>query len=588
MKEQKLFFSGTTINNTFYKQLTSKAIMIFLISSLFAFNASAQGQKISIVQKGKPLNEILNEIELKSGYSILVRSNDVDLKQIVTLNISNKTVEEILTVLFKSNGIKFEVNGKNISIFAPQNRIDKKNSEQTVKKITGLVTDEKGEPIIGATIIEVNTKKGTISDINGIFLLETYNSGKIRISYIGYESREIVISEKNSIKISLTIDSKNLEEVVVVGYGVQKKNSIIGSISNLNSKDLVRTFSPTISGALVGKLPGISARSINGRPGSSTDIQIRNLGTPLFVIDGVTSSEGNFNNLDPNDIESISVLKDASAAIYGIQAANGVVLISTKSGKRNTKSQINGRFYSGISNPQFTPTLADAPTFYRGKMEEELNGMTIDILKTGSTSKTQSYTMDHLNAYQNGSLPSTDWYKFIVQNNARVNYGNLSASGGSESIGYYFSLSHIGQEGMFKEFDYMRTNMQANIDANIAQGLKVGIKMNGRIETRSNPSVAGVDDYWVPIFTLYQTLPTHMPYANNNPNYRAPTNLGWANPTTFNKDVSGKLDDEWVAINPQFFIEYKLPWIKGLTWQGTYSIQKSFNTRDNFDYTYYT
>jgi TonB-linked SusC/RagA family outer membrane protein len=351
---------------------------------------------------------------------------------------------------------------------------------------------------------------------------------------------------------------------------------------------LVRTFSPTVSGALVGKLPGISARSINGRPGSSTDIQIRNLGSPLFVIDGVTSSEGNFNNLDANDIESISVLKDASASIYGVQAANGVVLITTKSGKRNTKSQINGRFYTGISNPQFTPNLANAATYYRGKMEEELNGMTTDILKTGATSKEQAYTTDKLNAYQNGTLPSTDWYKFIVQQNARINYGNVSSSGGSENIGYYFSLSHIGQEGMFKEFDFMRTNMQANIDASITQSLKVGIKMNGRIETRSNPSVAGVDDYWVPVFSLYQTLPTYMPYANNNPEYIASSNIGWANPPTFRKNISGKLSDEWIAINPQFFIEYKLPWIKGLTWQGTYSIQKSFNTRDNFDYKYYT
>ena len=236
--------------------------------------------------------------------------------------------------------------------------------------------------------------------------------------------------------IVLEEDKKTIDEVVVVGYGTQKKGSVIGAIAAIGAKDLVTTTTPTTAGALVGKIPGLSARQTDGRPGANARINIRNLGTPLYVIDGIQCEEGQFNNIDVNDIENISVLKDASAAIYGLRAANGVVLVTTKSGRRSEKSQINANFYYGVQNFMRYPEVANASEFYEGRMQADLNTY-------GSTAR----TMDELNLWRQGQgrYSSFDWQKFITNKNAPIWYGSVSASGGSEDINYHLGVSHMDQ-----------------------------------------------------------------------------------------------------------------------------------------------
>lgn len=208
--------------------------------------------------------------------------------------------------------------------------------------VSGVVTDESGESLPGVNILEQGTSNGTITDIDGKFAFSVSNpNATISASFIGYATKDIKVKGKTNIRIALFEDAKAIDEVVVVGYATQKKATVAAAVSTINNKDLTRSTSTTAAGALVGKVSGITARQKSGTPGSAASIQIRNMGTPLYVIDGIMKDEAAFNAIDINDIDNISILKDGAAAIYGVKAANGVVLITTRTGKRGSKPQVN-------------------------------------------------------------------------------------------------------------------------------------------------------------------------------------------------------------------------------------------------------
>ena len=218
--------------------------------------------------------------------------------------------------------------------------------------ISGTVVDDQGEAVIGASVVAQKSKNGTITDVEGNFKLSVRSNDVLTISFIGYITQTVPVSGKNNIVVTLKENSMLLDEVVVTGFGLaQKKASVTGAISSVGAQELAHAKSVTATGALVGKLPGVNFRQDNGRPGAAPNIQIRNMGTPLIIIDGVQKDSGNLNNLDFNDIESVSVLKDASAAIYGMQAANGVVVITTKRGQKNQKLKVNVNGYYGWQLP---------------------------------------------------------------------------------------------------------------------------------------------------------------------------------------------------------------------------------------------
>jgi len=443
--------------------------------------------------------------------------------------------------------------------------------------VTGTVTDVNGEPLIGVNVIvKEATNIGTITDLDGRFSLDVLGGRTLVFTYIGYASQEISIEGRRTLDVQLREDSEVLDEVVVVGYGTQKKSSLTGAISNIRSEELTRTTTNTTAGALVGKVAGISARQADGRPGGNAKIQIRNMGTPLYVIDGIQSDEMQFNNIDIHNIESISVLKDASASIYGLRAANGVVLVTTKTGRREQKNQINANANYGIQNFMRYPDVANAAEFYEGRMQADLNTY-------GSTTR----TMEELNLWRQGEgdYKSMDWQKFIINKNAPVFNGNVSASGGSEKINYYFALGHTNQEAMVKGFDFKRTNFQSNVDANITKNLKVGVKLNGRIEERNNIGVPGLDDYWQPYYAMFQNWPTQQAYANGNPNYVNATRNNATGAAIFDKNITGYTDDVWKGLSANFFAEYTFP-IPGLKGTVMYDYNIQNRAIEEFEYTY--
>src|SRR4051794_28829888 len=296
------------------------------------------------------------------------------------------------------------------------------------KVLTGSVTDSASKPLSGVTVATSNSKRGAVTDDNGFFTIKVSpNDKSLTFNYVGMRTiTQPIDAATTNYAITMQSDITGLNEVVVIGYGTKKKQDVTGSVATVTSKDIGRVHGgSTASTALAGKLPGVTSRQPEGRPGASANIQIRNMGHPLYVIDGVQQDEGQFNNLAPNDIESITVLKDASAAIYGLRAANGVVLVTTKKGAtgRNT---INVDAYNGWQNwYRFPNVLNNSYDYMSYRADAEVNSA---IFEPDPTKRT-GITLDELNKYKAGTDPayrSFDWRNFVLQKNAPQNSVNIN------------------------------------------------------------------------------------------------------------------------------------------------------------------
>lgn len=444
------------------------------------------------------------------------------------------------------------------------------------------VSDEEGKPIPNVGVVVKGTKVGGVTSESGELVLNVFQkSGVLVLSHQNYEQEEVSFEEANR-DFETTMILKEqvaIEEVVVTGFGLsQKKESLTSAISTLGSEDIKRSNASTTSGALVGKIPGLNSRQTDGRPGASTSLQIRNMGDPLYVIDGVQKDAGQFNNLDFNDIESISVLKDASASIYGVRAANGVIVVTTKKGKRNTSNEINIRGDYGFQNVSTFAKPADAITYIESYIQSEtVQGVTDYRYSAEDLEKWRAGT-------EKGYVPF-DWYDYIWQTSPQQ-YLSVNTSGGSENINYYFSAGHLNQDAMFKNYGgFKRTNLQMNIESQISKKIKIGASFNGRHERRVNPGVPGEDDYWLPRFGTYRNLPTKRPFANDNPSYPAltsndpGTNFGW-----LTYDLSGKYEDTWRVGQMNFDFDYEV--LEGLNLKALAGYYFANQKLDNHEYTY--
>lgn len=442
--------------------------------------------------------------------------------------------------------------------------------------ISGIVIDQENEPVIGASVIINGTTNGTSTDVNGRFKLRGERNAVVRVRSVGYETKEIAAS--TNMTIQLTSSNSDLQGVVVIGYGTQKKGSITGAVSSIKSSDLMRTPSSTTSGALVGKIQGVTARQPTGRPGAATNIQIRNLGAPLFVIDGVPQSEGQFNNIGMEDIENISVLKDASAAIYGFRASNGVILVTTKKGKMSQKNSINVSSYYGLQNLTRYISASNAGDYVRALAEAEQNA--------GLTPTTTPEILEKWRQGTEKGFQGTNYRDYIIKNNAPQQYLNISSSGGSDKMNYYLSLGGINQDAILKQYNFKRSNFQANVEGTVLKGLKMGAQLSGRIEARHEPaSTTGGNTYDNPFLAILTMWPTERLYANDNPNYiNADVNNPSRNPLIYDENVIGKQDNIWNNFASIFYTTLDLPF--GLSAKATYSYNYKQNTNELHRYSF--
>jgi len=446
--------------------------------------------------------------------------------------------------------------------------------------VTGTVSDESG-PIPGVSVSLKGTDRAVMTGATGKYSISVPDTATLIFTYVGYTTQEIKVNKRTTVDVKLASSDTMLENVVVTGYGTQKKEAITGAISSIGAAEIGKVHGgATVSTGLAGKVPGVSFRQRDGRPGAGASIQVRNMGGALYVIDGIQQDEGQFNNLAPADIESISVLKDGSAAIYGSRAANGVIIVTTKKGKSNTKNTIRVDAYTGFQNWTRFPETTNAYEWMLGKAIADMN-------QTGKTDITQA-ELEKWKAGTEYGFKSQDWRDLIIAKNAPQSQINISAAGGSDKINYYLSGTRIDQKGVYgnsREFEFNRTNIQSNVDAKITDRLKVGVQINGRLEVRDQPGVPGQDDYAAAKFALFRNRPTEQAYANGNPLY--PNDIGH-NTEQFavqSKELSGYWRSDWRVLQANFSGEYDTP-LKGLKIKGLYSYYLADNVTNGHEYTY--
>ncbi|MBP1651529.1 MAG: TonB-dependent receptor plug, partial [Bacteroidetes bacterium] len=503
----------------------------------FAKSTEAQEiltKPVSIDARQQSVDQVLSKIEKLADVKFLYSSTLISASRKVSLEAKQEPLGKVLDKLLAPLQLSYQVDGRQIVLNRLRKAEEITYSADAAVRIQGKVVDEKGTPLPGVNVKLKNSAAGAVTDAGGNFAFNAPDlSGTLIFSYVGYTSKEVEINGLSVINVTLEPSATSLSDVVIVGYGTQKKESLTGAIAAISAKDMGDVHAgSTVSTVLAGKLPGVTFRMSDSRPGASASIQIRNMGDPLYVIDGIQQDAGQFNNIAPNDIETITVLKDASAAIYGMRAANGVVVVTTKRGKLNSRNTINLAAYTGWQNWTRFPKGVNAYEWMAGKADAEMN-------QYGST----TITKEELEKWKAGTeqgYKSFDWYKFIVKDNAPLTNLNLNFSGGSDRINYYVSATHLKQYSVLgREFTFERTNIQSNIEAKVSDNFKIGAQINGRVETRDQPGVPGTDDYWEARFAILRNTPIERPYANDNPNY--PNNIGhntenWA---LQNKKLSG-------------------------------------------------
>jgi len=453
-------------------------------------------------------------------------------------------------------------------------------------RISGKVTDENGLPLPGVSILLKGTTTGTVSDLNGNFSINVpdASSGVLVFSFIGYTSQSVTLTGSTQLTVSLQPDSKALNEVVVIGYGTQKKATLTGSISVIKGKDMVKSPQPNLSDSFAGRVSGVIANNPSGEPGyDGSGILIRGLATTgsnnvLVVVDGIPGQIGGLERLDPNDIESVSVLKDGSAAVYGNRAANGVILITTKHGKAG-KPTVNYTFNQGFSSPTRLPKLADAATY-----AQIVNDISYYDSPTGGMN--QVYSADQIQKFRDGSdplnYPNTDWEKATLKDYALQNQQNLSLTGGSDDVKYFASVGTIYQDGIYKNgaTKYNQYNFRANLDANVTKRFKIGLSLSGREEDRQFPTTSAGGNFR----SIYRSYPTSAPFY---PNGLPTAGIDQVNPALTPTSIGGINRNPTQTFNGIIRASYEIPGIKGLSLDGFYSADKS-NSFSKAFYTPYT
>lgn len=591
----KRYSSYETKLNQMYKKNTIKystdrpyAIKLFpimkwttaaLMATFVHASASGFAQKISITKSNAPLKSVLKEIRQQSGFYFLYTDNILKNAKPVNIKVKNAEVRDVLAYIFEDQQLSYSINEKTITVIERPKTITYSKSVVNKQSISGTVVDEKGLPLANVTILVKNTGRGTTTDKDGNFSISLNDTDQqLTISAVGYISQTVTVDSQSPLRIELKTGISAIDEVVVVGYGTQKKRDLTTAVSVVKSKDVLESKSFSVSNSLAGKVPGLIVNQRNSRPGSDeASILIRGASTvgntsALIVVDGVANRDG-ISRIDPNDIESITVLKDASAAIYGAQSANGVVLVTTKRGKLG-KPTVNYSYNNGFVSPTRYLKMSEAGNFVKG-----INDL------DRQEKRTPTYTEKQVTDYINGTLPSTDWLRETQKSSFNQDRHNLSLSGGGESVKYFLSLG-LGNQGNININDdkskYTQYNFRSNIDAQVNKNFSVGLDVAGR---RENKNYLGVSDgelfSWSVLGSpvLPATILGGYPAAgrgNNNP-------LAVVTSDSYNRNENN-------IFNGTLKATYKIPGLPELSVDGFYALDQYqyFSKVWQQPWTYYT
>ena len=527
------------------------------ISSTFAININSQTSRINIDVKHVYVKEVIKQIEEQTDYLFVYNNKKVNLNKTISMQVENGTVADVLDQMFLGTNISYVVEGRNILLINTE-----KSQQRNSNVVTGTIIDTSGTPIIGANVMVKGTTIGTITDMNGKFSIEASIGDNLEISYIGYITQSIRVGDQKELSVTLKEDSKALEEIVVVGYGTQKKGNLTGSIASVKTEEL--TVAPVASSinSLGGKLPGLVSQQTSGQPGSDqATIKVRGFAdNAIWIVDGI---EADFNYIDPNQIESISILKDGSASIYGARAGNGVILVTTKRGiaQKPTVTINSSVTFQGITTMPKPVSSGDYATLKREEW-----------LQAGNPESTAPFTEEQIQKYYAGNdpqYPNTDWYRELIRSWAPQNQHNISVRGGSDKIKYYGFLGYMNQESMWKNNggNYRRYNLQSNIDANITDNLSIQfdiavMKSDNMTTTRGQGAGENTvwQDFWntLPIYPAHLPDPTKISYADGK-------GTGGAHVSS-NTELGGYLNDKKMNLRGTISLKYDFSkWVEGLS-----------------------
>lgn len=475
---------------------------------IFAFVSTSVFAQVTVSAKQQTIKQVLRTIERTTDYRFFYSNQLPDLDKTVSAEINDQSIDVAMNKLLKGTGLIYEKK-ENSQIYLAAKRVGGDVEKKLI--VSGTIFDNNDEPIIGANVSVKGTSTGTITDMEGNFSIEASLGRVLLVSYIGYTTKEVNVGNQSVYKIKLTEDTQNLDEVVVVGYGTQKKVNLTGSVATISGDEMVKRPVTNASAMLQGLMPGVRVVQKNGQPGAgNVDLQIRGMGTfsgagvnPLVLIDGV---EGDMNALDPNSIQSISVLKDAaSASIYGSRAANGVVLVTTKDGSdANGKLTVGYNFNYGIHSPTKMLDMVTNSVDYMNAWNTKVRNANYGVDIPGS-----QYPQEEIEKYRNATdrtlYPNFDWVDFII-NSAPTQNHNINVSGGDKTR-YNLSLGYLNQKGTMEAFYYKRYNASINVVSEISSRLKLGVSVNLK-KGVTGEERTGATNYF--LCTLAQA-PTYMP-----------------------------------------------------------------------------
>lgn len=472
--------------------LIMRTTFILLFTCVFCSLAEfsyTQNANVTIDKRNASLKEVLNEIEKQTDY-LFIYNNEVNTNEKVTVKAKQKAVSDVLSSILESKEMNYSMEGNHILLSKKENTNSEEVStalaQQQKKQITGTVVDQAGDPVIGANIIELGTTNGTVTDIDGNFILTVQENAKITITYIGYLQETIEIGVANSYSVVMVEDLHTLQEVVAIGYGTTRKESLVGAVSAVTGDEIASVHSTNVTTAISGRLPGAVVIQATGEPGlDDARILVRGRTTlgddtgPLVVIDGIPGRS--LYEIDSNDIESISLLKDASASIYGSQAANGVILVTTKEG---TESKlVTYSFNQGFKTPTILPKVANAGEYAQYISDyQDYEGLA------------RLYSDEDIELFKNGrdpwEHPQTDWMGDLVRKWALQSHHNLSMSGTFDKTRYYASFGYRNDEAMYAQesTNYKQYNLRLRLNVPITDYLNASVSYGGFLTSRKYPT----------------------------------------------------------------------------------------------------
>lgn len=490
------------------------------------------------------VKEAFSEIEGQTGYSVAFNETVINVERTVKLPHKSYSLDHALKAVLEGLNAAYSIVNNKIIIEAVTPAAAQHNRYRL------QVKDRQGEPIPGVFALIEKSNQAFLTDASGVVELESAPGTQVKLSCLGYTEVSLVLGSDPDVVVVMDVETIALEQLVIVGYGARKKESLTGAIANITQDEILTTVHTSLSESLAGKISGFQIRQNSGEPGDyNTSINVRGFGAPLYVIDGIPSDLGaaEFQRITPSDIESISVIKDASAAIFGLRAANGVVLVKTKRGEAG-KTRVSYNFSFGVETPTNMPRMCTRAEWAELRNEADINA-----------GGAPYFTPEQLAEQQTG--PSTNWCAEVLNTFSTQQQHSLSLSGGNEKVNYFTSLGYVGETGLLKtgDIDYDKFNFRTNVSAHLVGGLSFDANMSAMYDRKYAPSMGYYNVYYAAV----TCLPDSAPFIQGNPEY--PTWQSFLNPVVLaDAERTGYVQTTNKQFNISMSLNYDFQYLKGL------------------------